>query len=56
MRYMVSAVCVSVLFFMLSLTPSAEGQEVKALGVKGMSELLAASKGKVVMLDFWASF
>lgn len=50
------ALCVPALFFLLSLAPLAEGQEVKTLGVKELDALLLANKGKVVVLDFWATF
>lgn len=56
MRNLRLALCVSTLFFLVSLVPLAEGQEIKTIGAKEFSDLLAANKGKVVVLDFWATF
>ncbi len=56
MRNLCLALCVPTLFFLVSLAPLAEGQEIKTIGAKEFSDLLAASKGKVVVLDFWATF
>lgn len=56
MRNLRLALCVSTLFFLVSLAPLAEGQEIKTMGVKELNALLLANKGKVVVLDFWATF
>uniref|UniRef100_UPI004027E037 hypothetical protein n=1 Tax=Candidatus Tripitaka californicus TaxID=3367616 RepID=UPI004027E037 len=56
MRNLFSALCVSVLLLSLFLSAPVEGQEVKTIGLKEFNALLAASKGKVVVLDFWATF
>ncbi|HHT9119748.1 MAG TPA: hypothetical protein ACFYD3_04275 [Candidatus Hypogeohydataceae bacterium YC41] len=54
MRNLIFALCVP-LFLSLSLIP-AEGQEVRTIDIKGLNDLLAANKGKVVVLDFWTTF
>ncbi len=43
------------LFLVFSFAAPAEGQEVKTIGLKEFKDLLAANKGKVVVLDFWAT-
>jgi thiol-disulfide isomerase/thioredoxin len=37
------------------LSPLAEGQEIKKVGSKEFYELLEANRGKVILVDFWAS-
>ncbi|MFN3466650.1 MAG: hypothetical protein ACK4WF_03000 [Candidatus Brocadiales bacterium] len=56
MRKSFLTLCVSVLFLMFSLMTLAGGQEIKTIGGKEFNDLLAANKGKVVVLDFWATF
>ncbi len=53
MRQLLSVVWVPILFFLLSLLAQAEGQEVKTMNLRALNDLLGASQGKVVVLDFW---
>ncbi len=56
MRNLLLAVGVTILLAPLFLVTSVEGQEVKRIDSKGLNDLLTNNKGKVVVLDFWASF
>jgi hypothetical protein len=46
----------SLVVLFLCLAIPSEGQEVKKMGLQEFNALLAANKGKVVVLDFWATF
>ncbi len=55
MRNSIFVLCIP-FFMLLSLSVLAEEQEIKKIGIKELDDLLAANRGKVVVLNFWASF